>query len=719
MIYLVTEQQRFFKSEAYQIMDKETALKLILEHDWIEYDSETEGLDPHTKALLCIQFGLGEDQIVVDTTTVDVEYFRPVFENDKITLLGWNLSFDLKFLYCHKIVPVNVWDGMIAEKLLFLGYPAQFHNLSLQSAARQYLNLDLDKSIRGKIVNTGFTEDVIVYAAHDVMYLTSIKEKQMAALKKKDLLRAIDFENHFVPVLAYIEYCGAKIDVNKWRIKMKKDIEDMHTAESEINKWVEDYYEQHKMEHPDPAYKGKPFVQATIKTNLKRETKDLMNIPASAFGVRRIITDEGVEYKYGVPFDYVEQNLQGDLFSGFNNNYQCKINWDSSKQVVPLFELLGLNCTVIDKKTKQKTKSVNIKQIEPQKHKCSIVEPYVTYKKAGQLVKAFGEKFLNLINPATGRIHASFYQLGTDTGRLSSSDPNLQNLPHDEITRACFVAEKGNKWISVDYSGQESFLMASIANDKAMLDELINGSKDMHALTAKMVFKDVIPQDMPTKEIKKRFHELRQEAKGYEFCFNYAGNASTLVRNYGISKKRAQEIENNYMNGFSGLKAYQERQKEFVVKHGYILLSPITGHKAFIYDWDNLNRINDDLGTIDGQYILQNQIEDDPLFQEADFLKRRLMDSMKQSVNYPIQGAGALCFKLASIKLFNWLKENNLLFKVKYCVPVHDEINLEAPEEIADEVAKVLVQCMESGGKPFCTRAPLTADISIGDHWIH
>lgn len=184
---------------------------------------------------------------------------------------------------------------------------------------------------------------------------------------------------------------------------------------------------------------------------------------------------------------------------------------------------------------------------------------------------------------------------------------------------------------------QESYLMASIANDKAMLDELINGSKDMHALTAKMVFKDVIPQDMPTKEIKKRFHELRQEAKGYEFCFNYAGNASTLVRNYGISKKRAQEIENNYTNGFSGLKAYQERQKEFVVKHGYILLSPITGHKAFIYDWDNLNRINDDLGTIDGQYILQNQIEDDPLFQEADYLKCRLMDSMKQSVNYPME----------------------------------------------------------------------------------
>ena len=139
----------------------------------------------------------------------------------------------------------------------------------------------------------------------------------MIALEKKNLLRAVDFENHFIPVIAYIEYCGAKIDVNKWRIKMKKDIESMHVAEAKINKWVEDYYNQHKIEHPSPEYKGKPFVQATMKTTLKRETKDLMNIPASAFGVRRIITDEGVEYKYGIPFDYVKQNLQGDLFSGF------------------------------------------------------------------------------------------------------------------------------------------------------------------------------------------------------------------------------------------------------------------------------------------------------------------------------------------------------------------------------------------------------------------
>lgn len=78
-----------------------------------------------------------------------------------------------------------------------------------------------------------------------------------------------------------------------------------------------------------------------------------------------------------------------------------------------------------------------------------------------------------------------------------------------------------------------------------------------------------------------------------------------------------------------------------------------------------------------------------------------------------------MCFKLASVKLFNWLLKNDLLFTVKYCIPVHDEINLEAPEEIAQEVADILVKCMVSAGEPFCTRAHLGADVEVGPHWIH
>ena len=136
---------------------------------------------------------------------------------------------------------------------------------------------------------------------------------------------------------------------------------------------------------------------------------------------------------------------------------------------MPLFEHLGINCTTIDAKTKQKKKSADIKLIKPQAHKCSIVPLYVEYKKAKILVDTFGQKFIDKINPVSGRIHPDYFQLGADTGRLSATNPSLMNLPHDPFTRSCFISDTGYKWISCDYKGQESFLMASIANDKAML----------------------------------------------------------------------------------------------------------------------------------------------------------------------------------------------------------------------------------------------------------
>lgn len=93
---------------------------------------------------------------------------------------------------------------------------------------------------------------------------------------------------------------------------------------------------------------------------------------------------------------------------------------------------------------------------------------------------------------------------------------NLQNLPADAETRACFIAEELNAWVSIDYTGEESFLMASIANDEAMINELMYGEKDLHTLTAKIIFPQ-IPKDMPAKEVKKKFHDERSKAKGYEF----------------------------------------------------------------------------------------------------------------------------------------------------------------------------------------------------------
>lgn len=664
MIYLVTKQQSLWTSDRYKVISAEEALELLAPLSVVELDTETMGLDPYTKELLTVQLGCAEFQVVIDCTSVDIHLFKEYMENPQRMFLGWNIKFDLKFLYHQRIVPLRVYDGYLAEKLLWLGYPAGMHEMSLKAASINYLGVDMDKSVRGKIIQTGLTEDVIVYAAGDVSYLGKIRDKQLIELEKKGLLKAIDFENEFVKCLAYIEYCGAKLDVDKWKIKMATDLNNLEKYEAELNEWVE-----------ESEYSSK----------------------------------------------YCSVNIQGDLFNGFDTKPRCHINWTSSQQVIPLFEELGLNLKVLDKKTKHYKKSVDIKVVEPQASKSPLIPIYIKYKKAAIIVNTFGQKFLNLINPVTGRIHANFNQLGTDTGRLSSTEPNLQNLPHDAQTRACFVSDKGNRWISADYSGQESYLMASMANDEAMLDELINGSGDLHSLTAKMVFQQ-IPRDMPLKDIKKNFKDLRQEAKGYEFCFNYGGQDSTLIRNYGLDAKRAKEIYENYMSGFAGLKRYQDFRRVDVMRKGYILLSKITGHKAYIYDYDELKRQMEKQDDPDFWAYYREMKQENPecdTVQGVRRLARRKAESEKQSINYPIQATGALCFKLASIKLFNWLLKNGLLFKVKYCIPVHDEINLEAPDEISEEVADILVKCMVSAGKPFCTRAHLGADVEIGDHWIH
>lgn len=664
MIYLVTKQQSLWTSDRYKVISAEEALELLAPLNVVELDTETMGLDPYTKELLTVQLGCAEFQVVIDCTSVDIHLFKEYMENPQRMFLGWNIKFDLKFLYHQRIVPLRVYDGYLAEKLLWLGYPAGMHEMSLKAASINYLGVDMDKSVRGKIIQTGLTEDVIVYAAGDVSYLGRIRDKQLIELEKKGLLKAIDFENEFVKCLAYIEYCGAKLDIDKWKIKMATDLNNLEKYEAELNEWVE-----------ESEYSSK----------------------------------------------YCSVNIQGDLFNGFDTKPRCHINWTSSQQVIPLFEELGLNLKVLDKKTKHYKKSVDIKVVEPQASKSPLIPIYIKYKKAAIIVNTFGQKFLNLINPVTGRIHANFNQLGTDTGRLSSTEPNLQNLPHDAQTRACFVSDKGNRWISADYSGQESYLMASMANDEAMLDELINGSGDLHSLTAKMVFQQ-IPRDMPLKDIKKNFKDLRQEAKGYEFCFNYGGQDSTLIRNYGLDAKRAKEIYENYMSGFAGLKRYQDFRRVDVMRKGYILLSKITGHKAYIYDYDELKMQMEKQDDPDFWAYYREMKQENPecdTVQGVRRLARRKAESEKQSINYPIQAAGALCFKLASIKLFNWLLKNGLLFKVKYCIPVHDEINLEAPDEISEEVADILVKCMVSAGKPFCTRAHLGADVEIGDHWIH
>ena len=728
MIYLVSHNKSLFQTDKYIEATMEQAMSVLLPLKLCQLDSETKGLDCHTKALLTIQLGNRDNQVVIDWTTLTPKEKRIVknyLESDRL-FLGWNLMFDLTFLYVQGIYPKHIWDGMIVEQLLYLGYPASMREKSLRAAAWNYLNINIDKTVRGKIINDGLTTEVVIYAAGDITYIEDIKEKQDIEVEKQGMKLAVELECEFVKSLAYFKYCGVHLDVTKWKAKMAKDQAKLNKAISELNAWVvawdkENPHSGYDIQYPELKY---PKYSADYPAEVKRLIKD----GYKRFPQEDLQTPDGKvdAYKKVIKNQFTRIDTQGDLFTGFDTEPKCVINWSSQKQVIPLFELLGINVETFDKKTKQKKKSIEANVLKPQKNDFPIIPIFLEYQEAAKVVSTYGQNWLNAINPKTGRIHADFHSIGTDTARVSSGGGiwklNMQNLPHDPETRACFTSEEGNAWLSADYQSQESRIIASVSKDEKMIDLFEHGCGDVHSLVAYMSYPNIIPRDTKIEDIKKLYHNWRQKAKSIEFAINYGGDYNTISKNDGIPVEEAKEIYDNFMEGFPGIKRYQDYCRMAVMRDGYILLNPLTGHRAHIYDAEELKETHNKMqepGFWEYYQNVRKRNPQDEIVQEVRHYMQRKAASEKQSINYRIQNRGAMCFKLSSIKLFNWIVDHKLIDKVKMCVPAHDEFNLECPVAIKEQVGKVLIDCMIAGGKPFCPNVFLGADIDINDHWVH
>lgn len=615
MIYLVSRNKSLFGSNRYKEVPFKEAMEVLFPLHWVQFDTETEGLDAHTKKLLTVQLGNKDNQVVFDWQTLDDNEkleLKKYFESDRI-FIGWNLMFDVGFLYVQDIWPKHLWDGMLADKLIFLGYPITLTintynelglfgylpsydektgvlkhyelSYSLKSAAKRWCNIDIDKTVRGKIINVGLTEDVIVYAAGDVMWLEDIKAKQDEELNKQELQKALAFECEFIKPLAYAKYCGIHLNESKWLVKMEKDLSRRNKAMKALNEWV-------------------------VKWDRNKEFSRI--------------------------------DLQMDLFSTYDPSPKCTINWSSPQQVIPLFERLGIKVDTFDKKTKKKKKSVEKEQLEPQKDDFPIIPLYLDYRGAEKVVKGYGQNWLNAINKKTGRIHVELHSIGTDTSRVSSGGGvyklNLQNLPHDEETRACFTSEPGNVWISCDYSGQESCITASVSKDEKMCN-ILNTGGDLHSEVAKACWPDLLGK-LTDKEVKEKYKSYRSNAKGVEFGIFYGGDAHTLHANKGFEMKEAERIYNSFMNEFPGIRIYQEYCRRNVMEKGYILMNPILKHRAHIYDFDKLKKVMESMKDPDyvDYYWEMKRINpsSDTVLRVKEFNKRQ-SESGRQAINYRIE----------------------------------------------------------------------------------
>lgn len=684
MVYLVSNQLQLHDSVNYKSISIEQSLEILNNIQICGVDTETKGFDVYKDALLSLQLGDFDNQIFIDLTTVNIQHYKAYLESDRLFRFA-NAKFDLKFLYHHRIVPNKIYDVYLAEKLLWLGYPSGQHGMSLASMALEYLGVKLDKSVRGKILYQSLNEEIIVYGCNDVKYLNKIAECQAESLTEKDLHRALSVENEFVKVLAYIEYSGIKLDATKWKAKMAKDLEELNKAEDIINKWV----------------------------------------------INKAQTDN-----FFKQFTHIE--TQGDLFNGFNSEPICTINWNSSKQLIPMFNHLGFNLWTKDKKTGLMKQSVEAKIIDLQKDKSDIAEPYLNYTSQAKLVSTYGQTFIDQINPITGRIHTQFNQL-MDTGRLSCGGKNkntkeeyvnIQNLPSDEETRHAFVAQNGYLLIDCDYTAQEDLIFTELSQEPKLID-FYNDTKrkrDGHSFVAKICFPAELDQ-YEEGEVKHVRPDLRSLAKKAKFSIHYGGNGSTIARNLSLPDEQGYAIEKAYLSGFSNINAYFKHVKTDMWDKGYILINSLTGHKMFISNWKELKEIEQSFSSdFWDKYRLVKQdwaecgsdpYDKPPLMQKVSKFFKNKSGYERNSLNAPVQGSAAVITKVAGVRFFNYLKKNNLLFNVWIPNCVHDEYLVEAPKEIAQEVANNLQLAMEDAGKIFVKSVTLKAVPEIAEYWSH
>ena len=684
MIYLVSGQQELFDNPVYGRMSVEESLKEIGSWGIIQLDTETTGRNARLCDFLCVQFGndKADKRIVVDTTTVDIRKYKDLLES-KMCILQ-NAKFDLQFFFNYGIIIRKVYDTMIVEQLLHLGWPSGQLSYALNEIALRRLQINIDKTVRGEIIWRGLDTSVIQYAAGDVTYLEQIMHSQVEDLKKQDLMKAAQIECNFIPAISYLEWCGIHLDEEKWKVKMKDDQEKLQKAEDAL----------------------KDFVVS--REDLKE-------------------------------FVYIDR--QGDLFTGFDLSPKVDINWASSVQVVKIAKILGFNTTTKDKKTGEDKDSVLEKLLKPQKGICDeFLNLYFDYQEHFKTVSSFGQGHLNAINPKTNRIHTVYKQLGAASGRMSCGSqqpntelaqlnnvlpkdctyPNMQQLPADEATRGSFTAPEGYEWCSCDYSALESRLGADIYNEKSMLDEFLHGSGDMHSLCAYMVYKNDIPRDTPIKDIKKKYAHLRKAVKPIEFSQQFGGSEFAIQGAMGCTLEEALAFKNAYDAGFPGIADFKKRGSEFVRKNGYILMCKYSGHKMYWWDHDEwVKRQESFTPQFWDEYRLKHKGTNDSIAQEVSTHFKAASKWDRMALNAPTQGSGSVILKIAITNFFNWIVEQHYFGKIELSALVHDEANIIYPIELHDVVPAKLKQCMEEAAAIVCTKLPIPAEAECGNHWIH
>jgi len=412
-----------------------------------------------------------------------------------------------------------------------------------------------------------------------------------------------------------------------------------------------------------------------LKKNDLYEVFKKIEMPLVPVLIAMEYTGIAVDRQYFSDFSKELSGRIGEITSAIYQIVGHPINLNSTQQLSEaLFQTLGLTPPDSSNKTKSGHYSTAASVLEAMKDQHEVISLILEYREISKLVSTYLDAIPKQINPNTGRVHTSFNQTGSVTGRLASSDPNLQNIPTRTAlghrVRNGFVAEEGNLLLSVDYSQIELRIVAHMAHDEGMLDAF-KARQDIHATTAAAIY------DVPINEVTK---DQRRHAKAINFGLIYGMSAFGLTRTTNLTLAEAENFVKAYFTKFPGVKKYLDGIRKQAAEDGYV--ETLLGRKRYFPQLKNPSTPQ-----------VRSRAE-------------------REAINAPIQGTAADILKIAMIQMPEAIADAGL--KAKMLLQVHDELLLECPETEIEKTVDLVKRVMENA---FTISIPLETDAAWGKNW--
>jgi DNA polymerase-1 len=612
----------------------ETALVINKNINNTEHDYKSVVGDKEIEEL--VETLLKQNEICIDTETTGVDA-------NNVSLVG--LSFSYKEHEGYFLPIENDGDGKTGAKYILIKLQPLFDNVNItwigQNLKYDFLVLKwYGVELKGKTFDTMLAHYVIEpegrrgmdllsaqFLGYEPVSITSIigkKGKNQGSMRDAPLDQITQYAAEDADITLQLKNCFAPLI-------LKRDV-------SKVFNEVENPLVRVLV---DMEYEG-----VKVDTQFLSDYSKVLEVDAK-------ISEERVYEQAGVRFNLASPKQLGEV----------------------LFEILKLDAKAKKTKTGQYATGEDVLQKMAAKHK--IVDDILNFRELTKLKSTYVDSVPALINPKTGRIHTSYAQAVAVTGRLSSTNPNLQNIPirterGREIRKAFIPRDASRVLISADYSQIELRIVAAISGDLNMCDAFKQG-KDIHTATAAKVYG--IEESAVTKE-------MRYKAKSVNFGIIYGQGAFGLAENLGIPRAEAKEIIDNYKKEFPNIQLYMDQQINHAKEVGYV--ETLMGRKRWLRDINSSN------------------------FTVRGFAERN-------AINSPIQGSAADMIKLAMIKIHAEMKKSS--WESKMILQVHDELVFDATEKEVPALKELILDCMKSA-MVLPNGVPVEAEVGVGKNWL-